>query len=178
MMGWAKTQTVSTVVAVATIGGTGSVIAVKTALAQDRATATVNAAAAPKAKAEAPTGQLDKKANSGIVSVADAPPVIVSASPQSGATDVDAAAVTELKVTFSKDMETGNFSWVRYGKDTFPQTTGKPHFLDDKRTCVLPVKLEPGHPYVVWLNKPPYDSFMDPAGHKAVQYLLVFETKK
>jgi RNA polymerase sigma-70 factor (ECF subfamily) len=89
-----------------------------------------------------------------------------------------AAAVSEIKVTFSKDMEPGSFSWVQYGKDTFPKTTGKAHYLDnDKRTCVLPVKLEPGHPYVIWLNKQPYTNFVDADGNKAVPYLLVFETK-
>jgi RNA polymerase sigma-70 factor (ECF subfamily) len=104
--------------------------------------------------------------------------VIISSTPAAGATDVDAEATTELKVVFSKDMEPGNFSWVQYGKDTFPKTTGKAKFLDDKRTCVLPVKLEPGHPYVIWLNQGKFSSFQDSDGHKAVPYLLVFETKK
>ena len=114
----------------------------------------------------------------GIVGVETAPPVIVATVPQAGSADVDAAATTELKVTFSKDMEPGNFSWVQYGKDTFPKTAGKAHFLDDKRTCVLPVKLEPGHPYVIWLNQGRFNAFSDPDGNKAVPYLLVFETKK
>ncbi len=82
-----------------------------------------------------------------------------------------------MLLRYFKDMEPGNLSWVRFGKDTFPETTGKAHFQDDRRTCVLPVKLRPGHPYVIWLNKAPYDSFMDKGGHKAVPYLLVFETK-
>jgi RNA polymerase sigma-70 factor (ECF subfamily) len=63
-------------------------------------------------------------------------------------------------------------------KEMFPETTGKPRYLEDKRTCVLPVKLQPGKTYLIALNKPPYDSFMDPDGRKALQYLLVFETKK
>jgi RNA polymerase sigma-70 factor (ECF subfamily) len=110
--------------------------------------------------------------------VEDSLPVVVKTEPQSGTTDVDAAAMPEIRVTYSKDMEPGNFSWVQIGKDTFPQTTGKARFLADKRTCVLPVKLEPGKAYVIWLNKAPYESFMDPDGHIAVPYLLVFETKK
>ena len=138
----------------------------------DRASAGVPVAAGVRAARKV----LNKHDNNGIIGVETAPPVVVATVPPAGATDVDPAKVTELKVTFSKDMEPGNFSWVQYGKDTFPKTTGKPHFLDDKRTCVLPVKLEPGHPYVIWLNKAPYDSFMDTDGHKAVPYLLVFET--
>ena len=137
----------------------------------------VAAAAGPAAKPQA-AGELNKKDNNGIVSVETAPPVVVSTVPQSGATDVDAAAVTELKVTFSKEMEPGNFAWARFGKDTFPTTTGKPKFLDDKKTCVLPVKLEPGHPYVIWLNQGRFTGFCDADGNKAVPYLLVFETKE
>ena len=175
MMTWTKTKIAAAVVVAATIGGAGGVITIQRALAESPAPV-LSAAAKPQPAAPA-GGTLNKKDNMGIISVADAPPVIVSTTPQAGATDVDAATTIEIKVTFSKDMEPKNLSWVRFGKDTFPQTTGKAHFLDDKRTCVLPVKLEPGHPYVIWLNKPPYDSFMDTDGHKAVSYLLVFETK-
>jgi hypothetical protein len=135
--------------------------------------AVASAAEAPKKKTAPPNNS-----GFGITSVAQSLPVVVKTEPQAGATDIDAAAVTELKVTFSKDMELGNFSWVKTGNETYPHTTGKPHFVDDKRTCVLPVKLEAGKAYVIWLNKEPYTSFMDPDGHKAVPYLLVFETKK
>lgn len=103
-------------------------------------------------------------------------PVVVSTVPQAGATDVDAAEVWEIKVTFSKDMQNGNWAFARMSKDHFPETTGKPRYEKDKRTCVLPVKLEPGKTYVIALNKPPFDSFSDPDGRKAMEYLLVFET--
>ena len=46
------------------------------------------------------------------VSVAAMPPVVVKTVPQSGDTKVD-PATTEIKVTFSKKMTTGeNYSWV------------------------------------------------------------------
>jgi RNA polymerase sigma-70 factor (ECF subfamily) len=127
------------------------------------------------------TRKSQKPANSsgfGITRVKESLPVVLKTEPPAGSTAVDAAATQEIKVTYSKDMDPGNFSWVRTGEDTFPQTTGKARFLDDKRTCVLPVKLEPGKAYVVWLNKAPYEAFMDADGHRAVPYLLVFETKK
>jgi RNA polymerase sigma-70 factor (ECF subfamily) len=130
------------------------------------------AAEAPKKKPPA------NNSGFGITSVAESLPVVVKTEPQAGSTDVDAAATTELKVTFSKDMEPKNFSWVQTSKETYPTTTGKPKFLDDRRTCVLPVKLEAGKTYVIWLNKEPYTSMMDKEGRKAVPYLLVFETKK
>jgi RNA polymerase sigma-70 factor (ECF subfamily) len=127
------------------------------------------AAAAPRPEKPAePTSDL----------VRNAQPVVVATAPQSGAADVDAATTREIRVTFSKPMQDGNWAFAQTGKETFPQTTGKPHYEPDGRTCVLPVKLEPGKPYVIWLNKPPYDSFSDPAGRKALPYLLVFETKK
>ena len=74
-------------------------------------------------------------------------------------------------------MTDGNWAWAQVSKDTFPETTGRPRYEADRRTCVLPVKLQPGRPYVIWLNRPPFDSFSDTGGRKAVQYLLVFETK-
>ena len=117
------------------------------------------------------------KAPMGITGVETAPPVVVSTEPRAGANDVD-PGLTEIKVTFSKDMQNGNWAFAQMSKEMFPETTGKPRYLEDKRTCVLPVKLQPGKTYLIALNKPPFDSFSDPDGRKAMQYLLVFETKK
>ena len=113
----------------------------------------------------------------GIDGVKTAPPVIVATEPRAGADDVD-PALTEIKITFSKDMQNGSWAFAQVSKEMFPETTGKPHYLDDKRTCVLPVKLEPGKTYILALNKPPFDSFMDTEKRKAMEYMLVFETKK
>jgi RNA polymerase sigma-70 factor (ECF subfamily) len=113
----------------------------------------------------------------GIDGVKTAPPVVVATEPRAGADDVD-PALTEIKVTFSKDMQNGNWAFAQMNKEMFPETTGKPRYLDDKRTCVLPVKLQPGKTYVIALNKPPFDSFSDTNRRKAMEYLLVFETKK
>jgi len=109
--------------------------------------------------------------------VKDAPPVVVKTEPRAGDTQVDAATVTEIRVTFSKDMADGSWSWSQISKETFPKTTGKPHYAADKRTCVLPVKLEPGKAYVLWLNPPKFQGFRDTDGNPAVFYPLVFETK-
>ena len=111
-------------------------------------------------------------------SVKSMPPAVVKTEPQAGQTDVDPATVKEIQVTFSKPMTDGNWAFAQTSKETFPKTTGKPRYLDDRKTCVLPVELEPAKTYVIWLNKPPFDSFTDADGHKAVPYLLVFETKK
>ena len=111
------------------------------------------------------------------MSLKTAPAVVVKTMPQAGASDVD-PAVTEIKVTYSKDMADGSWSWSTWGKETFPKTTGKLRYEADKRTCVLPVKLVAGKMYAIWLNSENFGNFKDSDGRAAVPYLLVFETKK
>jgi RNA polymerase sigma-70 factor (ECF subfamily) len=111
------------------------------------------------------------------LTVATARPVVVQTSPKPGATDVD-PKTDEIKVTFSKDMEDGSWSWCKESEETFPKTTGKPKYLKDKRSCVLPVKLEAGKTYAIWINTAAFENFKDPDGRAAVPYMLVFETKK
>lgn len=106
-----------------------------------------------------------------------APPVVVKSTPVAGASDVD-PATNEIKVTFSKEMQDGSWSWCTLGDDSFPETTGKPKYQDDRRTCVLPVKLRPGKTYAVWLNTEKFQNFKDAQGRTAVPYLLVFKTKE
>jgi hypothetical protein len=65
----------------------------------------------------------------------------------------------------------------RAREETFPKLAGKPHYDKDRRACVLPVKLEPGKTYALWLNSEKYTNFKDADGNPAVPYLLVFETK-
>jgi hypothetical protein len=110
------------------------------------------------------------------VTVESVPPVVVKTVPEAGLTDVD-AALTEIKVTFSKPMQDGSWSWVTLSKESFPELVGKPKYLDDKRTCTATVKLEPGKTYAIWLNSEKFRNFKDTAGKPAVPYLLVFKTK-
>ena len=111
------------------------------------------------------------------VSVKTMPPVVVKTVPESGSTNVD-PKLTEISATFSKDMTDGGYAWCQTSKETFPNTIGKPQYQEDKRTCVLPVTLEPGKTYVIWLNAGKFQGFQDADGHPAVPYLLVFETRK
>lgn len=111
-------------------------------------------------------------------SVKNKPPVVVRTVPQSGDTAVD-PSLGELRVTFSKDMMTEDmWSWVMESKESFPTIAGKVRYLDDKRTCVAPVKLEPGKTYVIWINSQRFNSFKDTGNRPAIPYLLVFETRK
>jgi RNA polymerase sigma-70 factor (ECF subfamily) len=104
------------------------------------------------------------------------PPVVVNTVPEAGAAEVD-PSLAEIKATFSKDMTDGNWSWSTLDPQHFPEMTGKPRYLEDMRTCVLPVKLQPGKTYAIWLNSEKFRNFKDSAGQPAVPYLLVFKTK-
>ncbi len=111
------------------------------------------------------------------VTLESVPPVVVKTVPEAGTSDAD-PKLTEIKVTFSKDMQHGSWSWSTLSKESFPKVEGKPKYLADKRTCVLPVTLEPGKTYAIWVNSEKFGNFKDTEGRSAVPYLLVFKTKK
>jgi len=105
------------------------------------------------------------------------PPVVVKTVPEAGAADVD-PKTTEIKVTFSKEMQDGSWSWASLSKESYPKFDGKPKYLADKRTCAVSVALEPGKTYAIWLNSEKFVNFKDAGGRSAVPYLLVFKTKE
>ncbi|HEV3203727.1 MAG TPA: S41 family peptidase [Gemmataceae bacterium] len=109
------------------------------------------------------------------LTVKTARPVVVRTVPEAGSTEVD-PKLGEIKVTFSKDMKDGSWSWAGQSDDTYPKVDGTPKYLD-KRTCTLPVKLEPGKTYAIWINSEKFQNFKDEDGRSAVPYLLVFQTK-
>ena len=109
------------------------------------------------------------------VTLEKVPPVVVETSPEAGADDVD-PKTTKIKVTFSKAMADGSWSWSTLSKDSFPETSGEAKYLEDQCTCVLPVKLKPGKTYAIWLNSNKFHNFKDTKGNPAVPYLLVFRT--
>jgi hypothetical protein len=111
------------------------------------------------------------------ISVATTPPVVVKTVPAAGDTGVN-AKTTEIQVTFSKVMHDGSWSWATVSQESFPKMDGKPKYLADGKTCVLPVKLEPGKTYAIWINSEKFKNFKDQTGKPAVPYLLVFETKR
>ena len=104
-------------------------------------------------------------------------PSVVKTVPEAGVMNVDAATTTQIKVTFSKEMLDRSWSWSQMSKDSFPQIIGKPKYLEDKKTCVIDVKLEPKKTYVIWVNTQKFGNFKDTDGSSAVPYLLVFQTK-
>ncbi len=103
-------------------------------------------------------------------------PVVVSSFPTAGDAEVD-ASITEIKVTFSKDMMTEKmWSVVQLSKDSFPPITGKVRFLADQRTFVIPVKLKPNKVYALGFNSQNQRNFKDKTGKSAQPYLLSFKT--
>jgi RNA polymerase sigma-70 factor (ECF subfamily) len=75
-------------------------------------------------------------------------------------------------------MQDGGWSWTKWGEDNFPELTGQPKYLADGRTCVLPVRLQRGKVYALWLNSEQHWNFKSRAGQSALPYLLIFETRK
>ncbi len=111
------------------------------------------------------------------ITVKSMPPSVVGTVPQSGDTAVDAALTKQITVTFSKEMTDGSWSWAQMSKETFPEIVGKPKYRDDRKTCLVDVRLEPHKTYVVWINSEKFSGFKDVDGNSAVPFLLVFQTK-
>ena len=123
------------------------------------------------------SGVAARSAERGKPSVQTLPPVVVKTVPEAGDTKVD-PSITEIQVTFSKKMADGSWSWSQISDESYPKTTGKPHYEADGKTCELPVKLEPGKTNEIWLNSQKFGNFKDAKERSAVPYLLVFETAK
>ena len=111
------------------------------------------------------------------ITVKTMPPSVLKTLPQAGNTEVD-PSLREITVTFSKDMMTKEmWSWCSQSPETFPEIDKTNiRYLKDKRTCVLPVKLQPGKTYVIWINSQKFNYFKDTEKNSAVPYLLVFQT--
>ena len=59
------------------------------------------------------------------ITLESVPPVVVKTVPAAGTPDVD-PKTTEIKVTFSKTMKDGTWSWSTLSKESFPEIDGKP----------------------------------------------------
>jgi RNA polymerase sigma-70 factor (ECF subfamily) len=110
------------------------------------------------------------------ITLDSARPVVIKSVPEAGSAAVD-PGTTEIRVTFSKEMQPGVWSWGMMDKESYPGTSEAPKYLEDKRTCVLPVKLLPGKTYAVWINTEKLQNFKDTKGLVAVPYLIVFKTR-
>ncbi len=102
-------------------------------------------------------------------------PKVVSLAPENNGTDVD-STVNRLIVEFDQPMG-GGFSWVQEDAALYPETTGKPEWSADKKTCTLPVKLKANQQYRIWLNQVGYNNFQNDHGVELEPVLWEFTTK-
>lgn len=104
------------------------------------------------------------------------PPRVIATNPQNGARDID-PSITEISVTFNERMMDKSWSWCYEDRDTFPQMTGQPYYVDNNTKNVLPVKLEPKKEYIIWINTVHFKNFRDEAGNPTVPYRFTFKTR-
>ena len=108
------------------------------------------------------------------LTVNTAPPVVIRTVPVSGDTRVVASTTKEIRVTFSKPMRDGNWSWVTASDDTTLPIKGKPRFDKDGKTCIVKVDLKPGRTYETWLNSQEFQNFPDSCINHISGFLLHF----
>lgn len=82
--------------------------------------------------------------------------------------------LAEIRVEFDQEMSQGGWSWTG-GGETFPDITARPRWVDGK-TCVLPVKLEPGHEYWLGINSNRARNFKSVRGVSAIPCPIHFKT--
>lgn len=105
------------------------------------------------------------------------PPRVVHTFPVNGSQEVD-PSITEISVTFDKEMMDGNWSWAYTEKNEFPQITGQAYYRDNNTKNVLPVKLEPNKEYVIWINSAKHKNFKDTSGNSAFPFKFTFKTRQ
>jgi RNA polymerase sigma-70 factor (ECF subfamily) len=108
--------------------------------------------------------------------LADFPPVVLGVVPELGAVNVD-PGLREVRVTFSKKMMDRSWSLTEGTRYSVPRVDGEIHYDSDQRTCVIPVRLEPGKTYVWGVNSPRFQNFKDTDGRPALPYFIVFRTR-
>lgn len=101
------------------------------------------------------------------------PPRVVMMNPANGATNVS-PALTEIRVTFDRPMG-GGFSWTG-GGERFPETTGRPRWAADRKTCILPVRLKPNWSYRLGLNSRSHINFQSAKGVPLAPVVYRFTT--
>ena len=103
-------------------------------------------------------------------------PRVVDTFPPNGSQDVD-PSIDEISVTFNEEMMDQNWSWAYTNKIDFPEMTGQPYYVESYTRNVLPVKLEPGREYWIWLNSPKFKNFKDKSGNHLIPFEFTFKTK-
>ena len=113
----------------------------------------------------------------------DAVPQVLRTTPAALADDVD-PSLDKLTVTFDRPMMDKSWSWTQGDQafsgrtgTTFPESAGQVSYDAARKTCTMPVKLEPGKVYWVGINGPSHKNFKSRDGMPAKQHLILFATK-
>jgi peroxiredoxin len=107
--------------------------------------------------------------------VLGAPPKIVKTVPENNAKDVD-PRLKEIRFVFDQDMFTGQNYSICGGGESYPDTVGKPQWLN-KRTLGIRVRLRPEHNYSMSINCPSsYKACKSIDGQSAEYYPFSFTT--
>jgi hypothetical protein len=120
--------------------------------------------------------QLARQNPNALDALSPAPPVVVATVPESGAANVD-PALTEIRITFSKPTRDYKLDWSKWRDAKFPDNIGPIGFVNDKRTCIIPVRLQAGEVYAIWITSQADRASLS-GEDVAVSYLLIFETRK
>lgn len=103
--------------------------------------------------------------------------LVISTTPENGATDID-PALTEILVVFSQPVQPERYSLTTYNHlGEYPEMTGEPSF-PEPQTCAIPVRLEPGKTYAIGINSTEHKNFVSAADASitAEPYTIVFST--
>lgn len=104
------------------------------------------------------------------------PPRVIATNPANGDAEVD-PTLSKITVSFDRPMLDKSWSWSQEDKKSFPQVQGQPFYTENGTTCVLPVRLEPGKRYIIWINTKRFKNFKDTNGVAAEPYRIEFRTK-
>jgi len=111
-----------------------------------------------------------------IASAGKPAPTVVATSPKALADDVP-VSLKSISVTFDQEMMEKSWSWVQISKETYPRMTGQPSYDKARKTCTLPVRLEPGKVYWLGVNSEEHQFFQTAAETPARPYVILFATR-
>jgi Tfp pilus assembly protein PilF len=111
-----------------------------------------------------------------IASAGKPAPTVVATSPKALANDVP-ASLKGISVTFDQEMMDGSWSWVQISKESYPRMTGQPSYDKARKTCTLPVELQPGKVYWLGVNSEEHKFFQTAADTPARPYVILFATR-
>jgi hypothetical protein len=102
-------------------------------------------------------------------------PKVVSLLPAATATGVD-PGLKALAVTFDRPMQDGSWAVVG-GGPKFPKIAGRLSYDAARKVLTIPVELQPGTSYEMWLNRGKYDSFRSEDGVPLASVHWTFTTR-